>query len=350
MKKKIAVIGAGLFGISTSLILSKKFDVTLFEKNKKILLGASKKNQLRFHLGYHYPRSKKTLNEIKQFSKKFIKFYGKNIYGVTKNFYGVANKESKITFNQYINFIKKNKLFFKKHNGQFFNDENIEGTIISNEKNLNYFKIYKKILFYLKNSSINLKLNTKFNKKLETEFDKIIVACYEQNNSIIKDLGYAPKKKYKYELVEKILIKLPKQFSNKSFMVLDGKFVSLDPFLGTKYHLLSDVKNSKLEVTKKVFPNFKNKNRKFLNKGIVKNIKVSKFNKFISRSSKYLPFLKTAVYVGSFFVIRSIEINKEKTDERTNNITRYGKKIYSIHSGKWNTSIGLANVLYKKIK
>jgi predicted NAD/FAD-binding protein len=61
---KIAVIGSGFFGITTALILSKKHQVDVYEKEKKILNGASFANQFRFHLGFHYPRSQKTVNEI----------------------------------------------------------------------------------------------------------------------------------------------------------------------------------------------------------------------------------------------------------------------------------------------
>jgi D-amino-acid oxidase len=134
-------------------------------------------------------------------------------------------------------------------------------------------------------------------------------------------------------------------------MVIDGKFVSLDPYLGTPYHLLIDVHNSKIEIIKKgYFPKFKDFRKKYLNKGIVKNIKVSNFKNFIYRCSKYLPFIKDAKYVGSFFVTRTLNINKERTDERLNNIIRYNKKIYAILSGKWNTSVGLANNLSIMIK
>ena len=66
---KIAIIGAGFFGATAALKLSKYHDVDLFEKKKDILNGASKINQFRFHLGFHYPRSKKTLNEIKRVLK-----------------------------------------------------------------------------------------------------------------------------------------------------------------------------------------------------------------------------------------------------------------------------------------
>ena len=44
-EKKIAVIGSGFFGISCALILSKKYDVDLFEKKNTILCGASRANQ-----------------------------------------------------------------------------------------------------------------------------------------------------------------------------------------------------------------------------------------------------------------------------------------------------------------
>ncbi len=64
MKNKVAIIGAGFFGLSIAFYLKKKFQVTVFEKNSDILTGASRANQLRFHLGYHYPRSQKTDKKI----------------------------------------------------------------------------------------------------------------------------------------------------------------------------------------------------------------------------------------------------------------------------------------------
>ena len=83
---------------------------------------------------------------------------------------------------------------------------------------------------------------------------------------------------------------------------------------------------------------------------MIKNIKVSRFNQFINRSSIYLPFLKEAKYIGSFFVIRTIQKDKEKTDERVSSILYHSKKITSILSGKWNNCVYLAKnfVINKK--
>ena len=109
--------------------------------------------------------------------------------------------------------------------------------------------------------------------------------------------------------------------------------------------MLSDGKLSKLETTTSKFPNFKSNKTKFLNKGIVKNIKLSKYNEFINRSSRYLPFLKNSKYIGSMFVVRALKKNKEKTDERTTSVYFHTKKILSIFSGKWNNCIYLAKNL-----
>ena len=349
MEKKIAIIGSGFFGVTLALILSKKHKIDLFEKKKTILNGASKANQMRFHRGYHYPRSIKTLNEVKKFNKSFIDYYGKNNLGNTNNYYAISKINSKTSYKKFIEFLNKNKLYYKEIYNKNFSNK-VSNPILSNEKNLNYFKIKEKINKKIKKSkNIKIYLGQEFKKEKYSHYDKIIIACYEQNNNILKNLGIKPKKRFKYELIEKIIIKLPKKFKTESFMVLDGKFVSLDPYLGTDYHLLSDVKFSKIEITKGLFPNFKSSQKKFINKGMIKDIKISRFSKFIDNSSKYLPFLKDSKYIGSFFVVRTIEINKEKTDERLNQIFKINNKIFTILSGKWNTAVGLANKFSKLV-
>tara|TARA_Y100000816_G_scaffold292035_1_gene285506 strand:- start:2137 stop:3165 length:1029 start_codon:yes stop_codon:yes gene_type:complete len=336
---KIAIIGAGFFGLSIALNLSKNHKVEVFETKKTILNGASASNQFRFHLGYHYPRSQKTVREINKSKDLFISYFGKDIFGKTNNYYLVAN-QSKTNFKKYKKFLIKNKLFFKNIKNN--NNDLIEQSIITNEKILNYFNFRKKILNKIKNSNIKIKYKKEFKKNYLNNYDKIIITTYSNNNIVLKKLGISKLDELKFELVEKILIKLPEKFLRKSYVVIDGNYVCVDPYLGTKYHLLSDVKLSKLEIKIGKFPKFKNKNKKYINKGIVKNIRTSQFSNFIRRSSNYLPFLKDARYIGSMFVVRAITKNKEKTDERTSIIKKHSKKIYSILSGKWNNCVYLA--------
>ena len=348
-KKKLAIIGAGFYGCTAALILSKDYDVEIFEKENDILNSASKINQFRFHRGYHYPRSQKTIDQIKYSYKKFTKFYGKNVLKSTNNFYAISKKNSVTSFDRYIKILKKNKLFYKKIINEKLFSNLIEGAIKSNEKTLNYFKIKKKITQLLKEYKIKINFSAFVNKKMLKDFDKIIVCTYANNNQILKLLGVKPVSKYKYELIEKIIIKLPSKYKNLSLVVLDGKFVCLDPYLGTKYHLLSDVKHSKIEVINNKHPYFKNFKKKLINNTVHKNIKISNYKKFIDKSKKYLPFIKEAKYIGSFFVTRAIKCNVEKTDERTTEIKKINNKIYTIFSSKWNGCVATAEQLKKKL-
>ena len=171
---KIAIIGSGFFGITIALILSKKHQVDIYEKEKKILNGASFVNQFRFHNGYHYPRSQKTVNEINKSKKIFISFFGNKVFEKTNNYYSIA-KNGKINFKKYKTFLDKNKLYYKK--SKFLGKNKfIESSILSNEKILNFFKIKNNILDKIKNSSLNLKLKSKFLKKDVDKYDKVIVA------------------------------------------------------------------------------------------------------------------------------------------------------------------------------
>ena len=134
---KLAIIGSGFFGITLGLILSKKYNVDVYEKENTILKGASSANQFRFHLGYHYPRSQKTIQEINKSKDLFISYYGNKIFGKTLNYYLVANT-SKIKYKKYERFLIRNKLYYKYKN-LFSNNKNIERTILTKEKILNIF-------------------------------------------------------------------------------------------------------------------------------------------------------------------------------------------------------------------
>ena len=351
IKKKIAIVGAGLFGCTIALILSKKYDVDLYERKPDILNEASMCNQFRFHLGFHYPRSEKTVNEIKLSNKDFVNFYGKDIFGKTKNFYSIVKESSHVSFVKYLKFLKRNKLKYKKIYKSEFTSNKIAGTISSDEKILDYFKIKKKIKNKLK-SSVNLKLSSQLDKSIlrYQNYHKIIISAYKNNNDLLKRLHIKVKQTFRYELIEKIAISLPKKYKNISFVVMDGEFVCVDPYLGTPYHLLSHVKYSKLHVIKKKFSKFPKKYDRALINVKSSNKKLSNFNKFINDGSKYLPFLKKAKYIYSYYVVRTLRPNVESTAERTNLTQFVNKKVLTVLAGKWNTCVYEAKKIERLLK
>ena len=349
--KKICIVGAGIFGCTIALRLSenKSYLIDIIEKNDDIMNGVTMKNQQRFHLGYHYPRSQKTINEIKNSYKNFIKFYGDKIFGNTINLYGISNVKSKLTFLNYIKKLKKSELSIKHNKSLDIFTDLVENSILTDEKILNYFKFKKNVrskIFSKKN--INLKLGHSFKKDVYDSYDKIILCTYSNNNELLKKFNITKIPKMSYELVEKIIIELPKKFKKISAVILDGNFLNFDPYIGTKFHLLSVVTKSKIEIIQNKFPLFKNKKKYLIEKKNHNSIHISNFKNFIIEGKKYVPILSKAKYINSFYTVRCTNIDKN-SHNRTNEIKLYNDKIITVLSGKWNTCVNVANDIYKII-
>ena len=94
----VAVIGAGIFGCMSALRLSAAgHDVTLYERRAAILDGTSKANQNRLHLGYHYPRSHRTMRQCFRGFDRFVDTFGACLRGHFPNVYFLADGGSSTT-------------------------------------------------------------------------------------------------------------------------------------------------------------------------------------------------------------------------------------------------------------
>ena len=100
MANSIAIIGAGWYGchVATYLI-DNGYLVDIYDGNH-IFYGSSSKNQNRLHLGFHYPRSKKTRSLCKNGFDLFKSKYQNCLEKINNNYYYVAN-ESIIDFDTY---------------------------------------------------------------------------------------------------------------------------------------------------------------------------------------------------------------------------------------------------------
>ena len=62
-KKSICIIGGGFYGCYIAKRIKENFkniNIEIYEKNTDLITEAGKNNQYRLHLGFHYPRSKRT--------------------------------------------------------------------------------------------------------------------------------------------------------------------------------------------------------------------------------------------------------------------------------------------------
>tara|TARA_Y100000034_G_scaffold133699_1_gene199920 strand:- start:47 stop:1054 length:1008 start_codon:yes stop_codon:yes gene_type:complete len=334
--KKIAIIGAGVFGCTSGLELAKKFDVTIFEREDNIFKGASTINHLRHHYGFHYPRSKETVEEIKNARENFEREFSESVTEFFDDYYGVSLKDSKTTPEEFIAFCKNMNLPFEIASPEDkFIDKSKIGVCVKTPERVYDPDILKGILLQkMKKVPIKLRLNHKIigggikgdkkilkfnygNKSSEEEFDYVINATYSNFNSFNKWFGF-PRKTLQYELVELLELYIPNT-KKIGLTIMDGEFSSVLPRGEKGTFTLGHVNASVLKrVTgDDIDPVVISSDNKISNK-----------EEILKKGIEDYPFLKDAQIVNSMFVTRVVKSNVDDTDERPSEITSYGNGMY----------------------
>jgi len=344
--KKIAVVGAGLFGITIACKLGKKYSVDLFEKEGGILAAASGINQFRLHRGYHYPRSPETVRSSLESKMSFNDEYREAIIPGTENFYCISSKNSLTSPRRYLKFLRENKLDFLQRNLKLVNPKSVD-LIVQAKESLLDSEILKKICRKkIRESNVNLFLSKKAGREVFTKYDFVVISTYASLNELLKkDI----QQELQFELCEKIVVALPDSFSNKSIVILDGPFMCIDPFGTTDLFLMGNVVHAIHRTIIGKSADFPNQYIKLLNKGVIKNPPVTNFKKFIESTKHFIPQVVEAKYRGSMFTIRTVLPYKEKTDERPTIVNQISEKIFTVFSGKLITCVSVANQIRQAI-
>ncbi len=357
MNKKIAIIGGGVFGLTTYIMLKKRgIECNLFEKKKELLSGASTNNLNRVHFGYHYPRDNLTAKQSYKGYKSFYRVYKKAIISNFENYYFIA-KNSKVSFSKYLKFCKKNKLSYKKiENPKLeFKIKNIQGGIKVKEPIYDWKiikKVAKSLIYKLKKNRIHLneevkKIEKIDNFKLTTKkgtyyFDKIVDASYDGSNFLTKNLKKPVKRKYQLVVVFEFKFK---GLNKLGLALMDGKYFSFLPKGKGKHHLLYHVKHSVIkEKISNQFPkswyNFSNYSNQ-----------INRSKKLLLKDLKfYLPDLNIDLTDKIYISPRVIQNKVEKTDRRVSFINEISKNYFQIFSAKVDHSADIAFKILKKIK
>jgi len=358
--KKIAIIGAGIFGCVTAIELSKSgFEVVVFERAEEILSGASTINHLRHHYGFHYPRSKETVEEIKKARASFEQEFEGCITEFFDDYYGVSLTGSKTTPEDFIKFCDDMELPYKiewpekeeymdkskigvcvKTPERVYDPEILKGMLLNKMRKVPIkLKLFHQVVGGEIDGEIK-RLRIKCNEEVyEQEFDYVINATYCNFNNFNKWFGLS-RKKLQYELIELLELKVP---INKKIglTIMDGEFSSLLPRGERGTFTLGHVKESILDVaiSDDLDPVLMASN----------NIKSNKEG-IMREGIKDYPFLKDAIVLRSMFVTRVVKPDVDDTDERPSEITEYGNGMYSIFGGKVITCVDIAKEIDKKIK
>ena len=178
---KVGIIGAGIFGCSVAIELAKRgFEVTIFERNNNILDGASTINHLRHHYGFHYPRSKETVQEIKIARESFEREYGECVSEFFDDYYGCSKINSKTTPEDFIKFCDDMKLEYNIGwpEEKYLDRTNIGICVKTMERVYDPDILRGLLLSKIKKYKIKLKLNHKIiGGKVKERIKKLISSC-----------------------------------------------------------------------------------------------------------------------------------------------------------------------------
>jgi len=336
---KIVVIGAGIFGVTTALSLSKKYDVTLVDSNDEIMGNASKCNHNRLHFGYHYPRSYKTAKQSLDGYELFKNEYKDCILENFPNYY-LVNNSGKVNSDEYKNFCDSLNLKFTNQLPNIdMNFENIELSILTEEPIYDFESVKEKLTEKLNKSNINVIFNKTIKTKDDLDgYDIIINMTYSNINVINSIFGISP---FKLKLQDVIIPIFKCDINKIGLTIMDGPFCSILPKgFDEKTFLLYNVKHSVIkEIEDFYIPD------EWLDDD---NIDIdSLIDNIYEQSSKYFHFLKNSDRIGYYRTFRAIPINDD--DERLSSLTinKVGNvEILSLLSGKVTTCCLMANKIF----
>lgn len=344
---KIAVIGAGIFGSTAALKLAESgFMVDLYEKESDILQAASGINQYRLHRGYHYPRSAETALSSKRAEKSFRSEYGEALLDGNEHYYCIAQKNSKVSKKEFLDFCGKCNLEYKEDSLDFVDPNMVQLTIRAQESLIDPICLRKIVWKRLRLNKVNVILSKKFSSKDVEKYDLVINCSYANLNHVLKDIPKAVKN-YQFELCEKPLLKLPGSFKRKSVVVMDGPFFCIDPYADTGLHLMGNVVHALHRTNVGVLPEIPKEFKSLLNKGIIKNPPITNISKFIEVAKKFMPKIKDAEHIGSMYTVRTVLPNVDRTDERPTIVKKVSDKIINVFSGKIGNCVETAEEIVK---
>lgn len=350
--EKVAVVGGGIFGCTAALELAKNgYDVTLYEARSDIVQGATLKNQLRLHRGYHYPRSDETVEQCRASDYKFRAYFRSSVDASKKHYYAIASHDSKITPQEYEQFMNRHKLEYTKiDNESIGNALNMDAiSAIYEVKECSYnpheLKTYLKRRCLEEGVKFVLGSRVRSLDDLSGGFHRYVVATYA--SPMLDSID-----EMQFEVCEKPVVRLPEKYRGLSMVILDGPFVSLDPYSADPaLHLVGSVSDAIHHTNTGLKPFVPEAIKPYINKGLIKNPKITKIDKFKKRFANLYNLEESDIeHVGSYFVVRAVEAHRDIDDRRISVLQEITNNVSNIFSAKVTSAPLISQELVKQFE
>jgi hypothetical protein len=361
-RKHVAIIGGGVFGVLCALqLVDRGFQVTLFEKNQDILLGASNINQNRIHLGYHYPRSEETSIAAYAHEVQFRELFEEAVVADFDHYYCIAKEGSKVSAQQYLDFCDRVHLPYQhglpsgltllpgmidlsvKVPEKFYDADRLQAILkrLIAERRGRLTVMCGTEVFAVNQDldGFGVYYNAGEGRQMGETYHALVNASYSNLNSIIDQIGFKMQE-YQYELCEVVVVKVPWQ-EKVACTIMDGPFFGIVPFGFSGKYLLYDVELSVLERSIGILPVFEHDSTYYDNH----NRRKERFKQYVRKSRMYIQEMEHCEFIRSVYITRIVLSNHDHDDARPSEIIDHGGGFLSVFSGK----VSLALPLSKQI-
>ena len=340
---RVAVVGAGIFGITVALRLDALgVEVDLFDRHEKVLSAASTLNQYRVHRGYHYPRSSETGRYLLETAERFRAEYGGTLVEGERHLYGIAMEDSLTNAYEFLEFMETHGLQYREVEDSRVDDSQLEVLVEVREKLLDPHRLVSLCTDRLTRSNIRLRLGEVATETSTASYDRVVVCGYATSNSFFDrnpGLGVA----YQFEVCEKPVVKMPSDFGRPSIVILDGPFMCIDPIGSTNLFAMGNVVHAIHATNVGMHPDVPEHIAPVLDSGAVQPPEFTRFESFVESGRRFIPAMAQAEHLGSMFTTRTVFPRLEQTDARPTIVRAVGDRIVSVFAGKLATCVDAAD-------
>ncbi len=339
---RIAVIGGGIFGVTSAIELSRRgHRVDLYERDGDLLRSASGINQYRLHRGYHYPRSRETAIDCRDSEIVFQSVFSPAVVTDVDHYYAVAARDSLTSADDYVAFCRTLGLEFEIAEPDVLIPRSMAITLRVRE-HLFEPTILRAIAWdRLRASGVAVHLEADVQVADLDDADVIVVATYAELNRQLRDHAGA-QRPYQFEVCEKPVVRLPEVYARQSVVVMDGPFMCFDPMGSSDLHVLGHVVHAIHATNVGLEPQVPAELVPLLNKGVVERPAVTNFDRFVEAGREFFPRFDETVHVGSMYTVRAVLPGVEGTDSRPTLVRQVDDRIITVFSGKIATCVGAA--------
>lgn len=352
------IIGGGFYGCCLALFLRSIFrKILIVEEEQSVMTRASRVNQARVHMGYHYPRSFVTALRSRKLSMRFIKDFPAAITDDFEMLYAIARRRSKVSGARFYRMFADMGAPIvpaQLSDAALFSPDLIESVFSCTEFAFDWSVLRSQLIDRLERFGINVMFG-ETGEAVEFEGDKCVVTLasghslrtqalfnvtYSGLNRILTNSGLdlLP---LKHELAEIALITHPEELRRKAVTVMDGPFFSLMPFPSRGLYSLTHVRYtphaSWVDEPGRYDPHVFGKEIE----------EQSRWRHMVIDTQRYLPCVANVEHIESLFTIKTVLIRNEQDDGRPILLHRHHPRshFYSVMGGKIDNIYDLFDVL-----